>query len=254
MKFAHLLPDLLASLTLAVLAALPAHAEEISVAVAANFTAPMKLIAAEFEKESGHKVVTSYGSTGKFYAQIKNGAPFEILLAADDETPAKLVKESAAASGSQFTYAIGKLVLWSAKPGFVDGAGAVLKKGDFAHFSLVDPKLSPYGAAGVETLKALGAYEAVAPKIVMAENITQAYQFISSGNAELGFVALSQVLKNGKIEGSSWLVPANLYTQIRQDAVILEPGKGKAAVDALIKFLKGDKAKAIITSFGYGLS
>ena len=234
-----------------VLAALPAQAEDVSVAVAANFTAPLKLIAAAFEKESGHKVVASYGSTGKFYAQIKNGAPFQILLAADDETPAKLVKQDVALSGSQFTYAIGKLVLWSAKPGLVDGAGAVLKRGGFAHLALADPKLAPYGAAGVETLKALGAYEAIAPKLVTAENITQAYQFISSGNAELGFVALSQLLKDGKIEGSSWLVPANLYTQIRQDAVVLEPGKGKAAVDALMKFLKGDKAKAIIKSFGY---
>jgi molybdate transport system substrate-binding protein len=240
----------LASLLLAVL---PANADEISVAVAANFTAPMKLIAAEFEKDSGHKVVASYGSTGKFYAQIKNGAPFEILLAADDETPAKLVKENMGASGSQFTYAVGKMALWSAKPGLVDGTGTVLKRGEFAHLALADPKLAPYGLAGVETLKALGAYEAIAPKIVTAENITQAYQFISSGNAELGFVALSQVLKDGKIEGSSWLVPANLYAQIRQDAVILAPGKGKAAVEALMKFLKGDKAKAIIQSFGYAL-
>ena len=251
MKHIPLLSGLLAAL---LLAALPAHAEDISVAVAANFTAPMKLIAAEFEKDSGHKVVASFGSTGKFYAQIKNGAPFEILLAADDETPTKLVKEAVAISGSQFTYAVGKLVLWSAKPGLVDGAGAVLKKGDFAHLALAEPRLAPYGAAGVQTLKALGAYEAVAPKIVTAENITQAYQFISSGNAELGFVALSQVLKDGKIEGSSWLVPANLYTPIRQDAVVLEPGKGRAAVDALMKFLKGDKARAIIKSFGYELS
>ena len=251
MKPIPLLPGLLASL---LLAALPAQADEVLLAVAANFSAPMKLIAAEFEKDSGHKVVASFGSTGKFYAQIKNGAPFEMLLAADDETPAKLVKEAVALSGSQFTYAIGKLVLWSAKPGYVDGAGAVLKKGDFAHLSLADPKLAPYGAAGVETLKALGSYEAIAPRIVTAENITQAYQFISSGNAELGFVALSQVLKDGKIEGSSWLVPANLYTPIRQDAVMLAPGKGKPAAEALMKYLKGDKARAIIRSFGYALS
>ena len=198
--------------------------------------------------------MASFGATGKFYAQIKNGAPFEILLAADDETPTKLVKEGVGVSGSQFTYAVGKLVLWSAKPGYVDAAGAVLKKGDFAHLSVADPKLAPYGAAGVETLKGLGAYEVAAPKIVTAENITQAYQFISSGNAELGFVALSQVLKDGKIEGSYWLVPDKLYSPIRQDAVILTPGKGKAAVEALMKFLKGDKAKAIIKSFGYELS
>ena len=241
----------LAALLVGTLATLPVHAEEITLAVAANFTAPMKLLAAEFEKDSGHKVVASYGSTGKFYAQIKNGAPFQILLAADDEIPAKLVKENVGVGGSQFTYAVGKLVLWSAKPGLVDSAGAVLKKGDFAHLALADPKLAPYGAAGLETLKALGIYEALQPKVVTAENITQAFHFVSSGNAELGFVALSQVLKDGRIEGSSWLVPENLYTQIRQDAVILEPGKGRAAVEALMKFLKGDKAKAIIKSFGY---
>jgi molybdate transport system substrate-binding protein len=241
----------LAALLVGTLATLPVHAEEITLAVAANFTAPMKLLAAEFEKDSGHKVVASYGSTGKFYAQIKNGAPFQILLAADDEIPAKLVKENMGVGGSQFTYAVGKLVLWSAKPGPVDSAGAVLKKGDFAHLALADPKLAPYGAAGLETLKALGIYEALQPKLVTAENITQAFQFVSSGNAELGFVALSQVLKDGRIEGSSWLVPENLYTQIRQDAVILEPGKGRAAVESLMKFLKGDKAKAIIKSFGY---
>ena len=238
------------------LLALPAHAEDISVAVAANFTAPMKLIAAEFEKDSGYKVVASFGSTGKFYAQIKNGAPFEILLAADNETPSKLVKENVGTSASQFTYAVGKLVLWSAKPGLVDSTGSVLKKGDFAHLALADPKLAPYGAAAVQTLKALGILEALQPKIVTAESIAQAYQFVGSGNAELGFVALSQLRKDdkdGKLEGSSWLVPANLYSPIRQDAVILEPGKGKAAVEALMKFLKGDKARAIIKSFGYDL-
>ena len=248
MNRSRLLPGLLACLLAASMAA---HADEVSVAVAANFTAPLKQIATEFEKDTGHKVVASFGSTGKFYAQIKNGAPFEILLSADDETPAKLVKENAAVAASQFTYAVGKLVLWSAKPGMVDGAGAVLKKGSFEHLSLADPKLSPYGAAGIETLKALGVYESIQPKIVTAENITQAYQFISTGNAELGFVALSQVLKDGKIDGSSWLVPAKLYSAIRQDAVVLEKGRGQPAADALIKYLKGDKAKGIIKSFGY---
>ena len=235
------------------LAALPALAGEIPVAVAANFTAPMRLIAAEFEKDSGHKVVASYGSTGKFYAQIKNGAPFEVLLSADDETPLRLVKDGAAVSGTAFTYAIGKLVLWSAKPGLVDGAGAILKKGDFAHLAMADPKLAPYGAAAVETLKALGTLEAAQPKIVTAENITQAYQFVRSGNAELGFVALSQVLQDGRIDDSSWLVPASLYTPIRQDAAMLAPGRGKPAAAALMQYLQGDKARAIIKSFGYEL-
>ncbi len=229
------------------------HADELSVAVAANFTAPMRQITAEFEKDTGHKVVASFGSTGKFYAQIKNGAPFQVLLAADDETPTRLIKENAAVTGSQFTYAIGKLVLWSAKPGVVDGTGEVLKKGGFDHIALADPKLAAYGTAAVEAMKALGVYASLQPKIVTAENISQAYQFVSSGNSQLGFVALSQVRKDGKMEGSAWQVPANLYTPIRQDVVVLENGKGKPAAEALLKFLQADKAKAIIKSFGYEL-
>lgn len=231
-----------------------AQADEVLVAVAANFTAPMQKIAIEFEKDTGHKVVSSFGATGKFYAQIKNGAPFEVLLAADDETPAKLVKENAAVAGSQFTYAIGKLVLWSAKPAIVDEAGAVLKSASFDHLAIANPKLAPYGAAAVETMKAMGVYDSLQPKIVTGESIAQAHQFISSGNALLGFVALSQVLKDGKIEGSAWVVPAKIYAPIRQDAVVLDKGKGKPAVEALLKYLKGDKAKAVIKSFGYELS
>jgi len=251
MKPSRLLSVLLACLAGASFAA---RADEVSVAVAANFTAPMKLIAVDFEKDTGHKVVASYGATGKFYAQIKNGAPFEVLLSADDETPAKLIREGAGVSGSQFTYAMGTLILWSAKPAIVDGAGAVLKKGAFDHIALADPKLAPYGAAAVASMKALGVYDSLQPKLVTADNIGQAYQFVSSGNALLGFVALSQVLKNGQIEGSSWVVPANLYTPIRQDAVVLDKGKGKPAADALMKYLKSDKAKAVIKSFGYELS
>jgi molybdate transport system substrate-binding protein len=228
-------------------------ADEVSVAVAANFTAPMQKIATEFEKDTGHKVMPSFGATGKFYAQIKNGAPFEMLLAADDETPTKLVKENAAVAGSQFSYAIGKLVLWSAKSAFVDGAGEVLKTGSFDHLAIANPKIAPYGAAAVEVMKALGVNDALQPKIVTGESITQTYQFISSGNAQLGFVALSQVLKDGKIEGSSWVIPAKLYSPIRQDVVVLEKGKGKPAAEALLKYLKSDKATVIIKSFGYEL-
>lgn len=230
-----------------------AHADEISVAVAANFTAPMQAIAAGFEKETGHKVQAAYGATGKFYAQIRNGAPFEVLLSADEETPARLIKENAAVAGSRFTYAIGKLVLWSAKPAIVDGAGAVLKAGGFNHLAIANPKLAPYGAAAVEVMKGLGVYASVQPKIVTGESIAQTHQFISTGNALLGFVALSQVLKDGKIDGSSWIVPATLYAPIRQDAVILEKGKGKPAAEALMQYLKSDKARAIIQSFGYAL-
>jgi molybdate transport system substrate-binding protein len=228
-------------------------ADDVPVAVAANFTAPMQKIAAEFEKDTGHKVVASFGSTGKFYAQIRNGAPFELLLAADDETPAKLIAENAAVAGSQTTYAIGKLVLWSAKPGVVDENGALLKTGNFAHIALASPKLAPYGAAAVETMKALGVHDALAAKIVTAENIGQAYQFVSSGNAELGFVALSQVLKDGRIDGSAWIVPAKYYQPIRQDLVILTPGRGKPAAEAFAKYLKGDKARAVIKAYGYDL-
>ena len=237
------------------LAAGQASADEVQVAVAANFTAPMQKIAADFEQDTGHKVVLSFGATGKFYAQIRNGAPFDVLLAADDETPARLEKEGRGVPGSRFTYAIGKLVLWSARPGFVDDKGEVLRKGDFRHVSIANPKLAPYGAAAIEVLTRLGWLSATQPKFVQGESIAQTYQFIATGNAELGFVALSQVLnKEGKLaSGSAWAVPNNLYTPIRQDAVILAHGKGKPAAVALMKYLKGDKAKAVTNSYGYDL-
>lgn len=243
---------LLLALTLSL--AVPALADEVQVAVAANFTAPMKTIAEDFEKDTGHKAVLAFGSTGKFYAQIKNGAPFQILLAADDETPARLEKDGAALPGSRFTYAIGSLVLWSAKPGFVDDKGAVLSKGKFEHLALADPKLAPYGAAAMETLAKLGLADKLQAKIVQGENIGQAYQFAATGNAEMGFVALSQVMKDGKIgSGSSWIVPAAMHAPIRQDAVILANGKGNAAAEALMKYLRSAKTKALIKSYGYAV-
>lgn len=229
-------------------------ADEIQVAVAANFTAPMQQIAAEFEKETGHKPVLSFGATGKFYSQITNGAPFEVFLSADDETPAKLEKEQFAVAGTRFTYAIGKLVLWSAKDNYVDGKGEVLKNGDYKHLSLANPKTAPYGAAAIETLKQLNLLDSLQAKIVQGENISQAHQFISTGNAELGFVALSQVFKNGKLSsGSAWIVPEKFYTPIRQDAVVLAKGKSKAAATALVDYLKSEKARGIIRSYGYDL-
>ncbi|MBP8902682.1 MAG: molybdate ABC transporter substrate-binding protein [Thiobacillaceae bacterium] len=229
-------------------------ADEVQVAVAANFTAPMQKIAAEFEKDTGHKAQLSFGGTGKFYAQIRNGAPFQVLLAADDETPAKLEKEAMTQPGSRFTYAIGKLVLWSAKPGYVDDQGEVLRKGDFNKLALANPKLAPYGLAAMESITRLGVLSAVESKFVQGENIAQTYQFVSTGNAELGFVALSQVMKDGRIaSGSAWIVPASLHTPIRQDAVVLANGKGNAAAGALMKYLKGDKARAIIKGYGYDL-
>ena len=231
-----------------------AHADEVQVAVAANFTAPMQQIAAQFEKDSGHKAVLSFGATGKFYAQIVNGAPFELLLAADDETPARLEKEGQGVAGSRFTYAIGKLVLWSADPALVDAKGEILRKGGFRHLALANPKTAPYGAAAVETMSKLGVLSTLQPLFVQGENISQTQQFITTGNAELGFVALSQVFKDGRITGgSAWIVPASLYEQIRQDAVLLARGKDKPAAAALAAYLKGDKAKAVIRSFGYEL-
>ena len=231
-----------------------AHADEVQVAVAANFTAPMKQLAPEFEKATGHKAVLAFGATGKFYAQIKHGAPFEILLSADDETPARLAKEGAAVAASQFTYARGKLVLWSAKEVIVDDKGEVLKKGGFDHIALANPKLAPYGAAAVEAMKALGVHDTLAPKFVTAENIGQAFQFVKSGNAPLGFVAMSQVTQDSKLTGgSAWVVPASLYPPIRQDAIVLDKGRGRPAAEALMKFLQGDQARAVIGAYGYDL-
>ena len=242
------------ALILALLSTALAHADEVQVAVAANFTAPMQKIATEFEKDTGHKVKLAFGATGKFYAQIRNGAPFEILLAADDTTPEKLEKEGLGIAGSRFTYAIGKLVLWSSKAGFVDDKGEVLNKGEFKHVSIANPKLAPYGQAAIETLTALKLLDAIQPKFVQGENIAQTYQFVATGNAELGFVALSQVMKDGKIsEGSGWIVPSSLHQPIRQDAVLLVNGKGKPAAEALMKYLGSDKARSVITSFGYAL-
>ena len=237
----------------ACLAAGAARADEATVAVAANFAGPLAKIAEGFQAATGHRLKVSSGATGKFYTQIAaGGAPFDLLLAADAETPKKLVSEGHAVAGSSFTYAIGQLVLWSAKPGFVDDQGAVLASGRFEHLSIANPKLAPYGAAAVEVLKARGLTEALAPKIVTAESIAQAYQFVATGNAELGFVALSQVAAPGKpAEGSFWRVPQSLYGEIRQDAVLLKAGEKNAAAKALLDYLKGAPAKAVIASYGY---
>jgi molybdate transport system substrate-binding protein len=247
-------PTLLALVVAALLtAASSARAGEVTVAVAANFTGPMAQIGEGFKAATGHTLKVSAGSTGKFYAQIVAGAPFEVLIAADDETPRKLIAGSHAVAGSQFTYAIGKLVLWSARPGYVDEQGAVLGTAGFAHLAIANPKIAPYGRAGLEVLKARGLGEALAPRLVTGESIAQAYQFVASGNAELGFVALSQVVVPGKpVTGSHWLVPASLYGEIRQDAVLLKAGEKNPAAAALLSYLKGDAARAVIRSYGYG--
>lgn len=236
------------------LAALGASAGEVQVAVAANFAVPLARLGEGFTAATGHTLKVSAGATGKFYSQIVAGAPFEVLIAADDETPRKLIAEGLAVTGSNFTYAIGMLVLWSARPGLVDDQGAVLASGKFAHLAIADPKVAPYGAAGLAVLKARGLSEAVAPKLVTAQSIAQAYQFVSTGNAELGFVALSQVAAPGQpTVGSYWLVPPHLYGQIRQDAVLLKAGANNPAAAALLTYLKGAAAKTLIKSFGYGL-
>lgn len=231
-----------------------AWADEVQVAVAANFTAPIQAIAKNFEKDTGHKLVASFGATGQFYAQIKNGAPFEVFLSADDTTPEKLENEGETVKGSRFTYAIGTLALWSPKAGYVDDKGEVLKKNDYKHLSIANPKAAPYGLAATQVLAKLNLTEATKGKLVEGQNITQAFQFVSTGNAELGFVALSQIYKDGKVSnGSAWIVPADLHDPIKQDAVILNKGKDNAAAKALVDYLKGPKAAEVIKSYGYEL-
>ncbi|MBN3967759.1 molybdate ABC transporter substrate-binding protein [Pseudomonas gregormendelii] len=231
-----------------------AQADEVQVAVAANFTAPLQAIAADFEKDTGHKVIAAYGATGQFYAQIKNGAPFEVFLSADDSTPQKLENEGDTVKGSRFTYAIGTLALWSAKDGYVDSQGKVLSDNQYQHLAIANPKAAPYGLAATQVLARLGLTDQVKAKIVEGQNITQAYQFVSTGNAELGFVALSQVYKDGKVSGgSAWIVPGDMHDPIKQDAVILNKGKDNPAAKALVDYLKGPKAAAVIKSYGYQL-
>ncbi|SDT91712.1 molybdate transport system substrate-binding protein [Pseudomonas pohangensis] len=229
------------------------YAAEVSVALAANFSAPMQKIAAAFEQDTGHKAVLSTGATGKFYAQIRHGAPFQLLLAADQTTPERLEREGLAVAGTRFTYAIGQLVLWSTEPGLVDAEGAVLRSERFTRIALADPKLAPYGAAALETLDKLGLRQQLQSKFVQGENIAQTYQFVASGNAPLGFVALSQVFADGRIrEGSAWIVPAELHSPLLQDAVILKAGADNPAALALADYLRGEKARSIMQSYGYG--
>jgi molybdate transport system substrate-binding protein len=230
----------------------PAVAAEVTVAVAANFSGPMQKIAAEFEKDTPHRALLVSGSTGAFFHQITQGAPFDVLLAADDDIPARLEKAGLGVSGSRFTYAIGKLVLWSKQIDLVDQNGDVLKFGRFDRLAIANPALAPYGAAAVQTLATLGLLTQITPKLVQGENISQTYLFVATRSAPLGFVALSQVFAEGRItEGSAWIVPENLHTPIRQDAVILKRGAGNPAANALMKYLRESKAKAIIRSYGY---
>jgi molybdate transport system substrate-binding protein len=250
------MPFRIAFALLAAAAALPglARADPVRLAVAANFAEPARRIAAGFERATGHAVALSIGSTGKLSAQIRNGGPYDVLLAADAATPARLEAETLAVAGSRFTYAIGRLVLWSARPDTVDPEGEVLRSGRFSHVAICNPELAPYGAAAVQALRAMGLYERLRPLLVQGESVAQAYQFVASGNAELGFVSLSQVTENGRLrEGSAWIVPSSLYSPLRQDAVLLAPGRASAAARAWLDWLKQPAAQAIIRSYGYEL-
>ena len=221
-------------------------------AVAANFAQTLKEIGTVFEQDTGHKLAITQGSTGKLYAQISQGAPFEVLLSADDETPEKLITEGKAITGTRFTYAIGRLALWSPKPDLVDEGGQVLKTDKFRFLAIANARVAPYGRAAVQVMQKLGVLASIEPRVVQGESITQTFQFVSTGNAQLGFVALSQITENGKLKsGSAWIIPENMHEQLRQDAVLLNPGKDSAAATALLNFLKSDKAKKIIASHGY---
>jgi molybdate transport system substrate-binding protein len=233
---------------------LNAQAEATIVAVAANFTKPMTEIAAAFEKATGHTAKLSFGSTGKFVTQIENGAPFEVFFSADETGPAKLETDGFAVTGTCHIYALGTLVLWSATPSLVDARGQVLTTGNFKHLAIADPKLAPYGAAAVDFMQNQHLLDKIEPLLVLGENITQTHQFISTGNAELGFVALSQVIANGKINtGSGWIIPADQHKPIKQAVVLLHSGKDNPAAQALMAFLKSDSALAIIKQYGYQL-
>jgi molybdate transport system substrate-binding protein len=244
-------PQLLALLACCV-GSVNALAAEVQVAVAANFAAPMPVIARDFAKQTGHTLVASFGATGQLYAQIKNGAPFAVFLAADQRTPAKLEAEGEAVAGSRFTYAIGTLALWSAKQAYIDGQGAVLQANQFKHLAIANPKTAPYGLAATQVLAALGLSQAVQAKLVEGQNVAQTLQFVATGNAELGFVALAQIYQDGKISrGSAWIVPAALHEPIKQDALLLNKGKDNPAAKALLEYLQGPHAAAVINAFGY---
>lgn len=229
-----------------------ASAAQATVAVAANFAEPIKAIAAVLEKTTGHTLRISLGPTGGLYTQIKNGAPFDVFLAADAERPAMLEAEGLAQPGTRFTYAVGKLVLWSAKAGRVDDQGAVLKAADLGKVAVANPKTAPYGAAALEAMDKLGLQGTLSPKMVQGESIGQTFNFVKTGNADVGFVAMAQVLQGGRLrEGSMWVVPQNLYQPIRQDAVVLKRGENNPAAQALIRLLRSPNVKELIRSHGY---
>jgi molybdate transport system substrate-binding protein len=234
---------------LALVGGLPAWAADTQVAVAANFTEPAKEIAAAFAARTGDHATLSFGSSGQFYTQITQGAPFEVFLSADPDRPKRIEQEGLGVPGTRFTYAIGQLVLWSATPGLVDSQGAVLSTNNFNKLAIADPTAAPYGVAAIQTMTRMGVYDRLKPKIVKGTSITQAYQFVQTGAAELGFVALSQVINDAS--GSRWPVPASDHSPIDQQVILLWKGDKNPAARAFIQFLKGPEALAIIRRYGY---
>jgi len=228
------------------------YAAEVHVAVAANFAQPMEQLKQLFEKTHDHQVIVTLGSTGKLYSQIKNGAPFEVFLAADLERTLKLSQEGETVKGSIFTYAIGKLVLWSHDPTLVDNAGQILNSDKFTHLAIADPKTAPYGTAARQVLEKLGLWQTLSGKIVQGTDISQTYQFVATGNAELGFIAFSQYLSTHE-KGSYWLVPQDLYSPLLQGAVLLKKGENNLAATTFWKFLQSQAASEVTKNFGYGV-
>lgn len=228
------------------------RAEAVLVAVAANFATPMRKIADSFERATGKRVIIVLGSTGSLYAQTKNGAPFHLLLAADETTPLRLEQEGLAVQETRKTYAVGRIALWSPTPGRVDDQGAALRKMDFARLAVANPKLAPYGRAAQQVIEGLGLATVLRDKLVLGESVGQAYQFAASGAADMGFVALAQVMQDGRLaRGSAWIVPAALHNPIRQDLVLLNAGSDRPGARALHAFVLGPTAQAIIHAHGY---
>lgn len=229
-----------------------AHAADVTVAAAANFSSALKALTGSFEQRTGHKAVLVFGSTGKIYAQVVNGAPYDVFLAANDEHPAKLEQEGHAVRGSRFTYAQGRLALWSARAGYVDSRGDVLKSGDFTRLAIANPRLAPYGQAAVETLRALGLYDRLSSRLVQGEDVGQTLQLVATGNAPLGFVAFSQIKSlPPERQGSWWVVPSGHHRPVDQQAVLLMRGADNPAARAFLDFLKSPEGRAIVREAGY---
>lgn len=230
----------------------PLRADTVTAAVAANFTRPMQALAERFEADTGHQVRLSFGSSGQLFAQIQNGAPFDLFLSADQAKPRALIDAGDALADSRFTYAIGALALWSATPDRFDDGATLLRSGDFNRLAIADPRLAPYGAAAVEVLQRLELREALAGRIVQGQNIAQTHQFVASGNADLGLVALSQISAEGGVSGgTAWEIPTDYYRPIRQDAVLLKGAQNNAAARALLDYLRSEPARALISAYGY---